>query len=74
MFDLRKGAFTENNKEMIICVINYRQIPEFLKTVKKIPNTFLYYSDVVGVRGNFALNMEDETPTNGYCGELYSLF
>lgn len=70
MFNLRKGAtiingqgaFTETDKEIIICVINYRQIPEFLKMIKKIPNTFLYYSDVVGVRGNFTFKDEDESP------------
>ncbi len=54
------GAFSEQDKEMIVCLINFRQIPEFLKRVKNIPNTFLYYSEVEGVRGNFDFNFEDE--------------
>ncbi len=57
-----QGAFTEQGKEMIVCIINYRQIPEFLKLVKGIPNTFLYYSDVTGVRGNFPFQLSDESP------------
>ncbi len=55
-----QGVFSEEDKEMLICLINYRQIPEFLKKIKGIPNTFLYYSDVVGIRGNFDFNLEDE--------------
>ncbi len=57
-----KGAFADADKEVIICIINYRQIPEFLKLVKGIPNTFLYYSDITGVRGNFAFQLSDEKP------------
>ena len=57
-----QGAFSEQDKEMIICLINYRQIPEFLKMMKKFPNTFLYYSDVEGIRGNFDFNKDDESP------------
>lgn len=57
-----QGMFSEQDKEMIVCLISYRQIPEFLKLVKDIPNTFLYYSDVTGIRGNFDFNKEDEKP------------
>ncbi len=57
-----QGAFSEEGKELIVCIINYRQIPEFLKLVKAIPNTFLYYSDIMGVRGNFAFQLSDERP------------
>jgi len=57
-----QGVFSEDNKEVIVCVVNYRQLPEFLKLVKKIPNTFLYYSDVMGVRGNFDWSFEDARP------------
>ncbi len=68
LFDLKHGAtllkcqgvFSEQDKEMLVCLISYRQIPEFLKKIKGIPNTFLYYADVVGIRGNFDFNMEDE--------------
>ncbi len=55
-----QGVFSEEDKEMLICLINYRQIPEFLKKIKGIPDTFLYYADVVGIRGNFDFNLGDE--------------
>lgn len=57
-----KGAFSDEGKEVIVCVVNYRQLPEFLKLVKKLPNIFLYYSDVIGVRGNFDWKFEDSRP------------
>jgi uncharacterized membrane-anchored protein YitT (DUF2179 family) len=57
-----QGAFSEQEKEVIVCVVSYRQLPEFLKLVKSVPNTFLYYSDVMGVRGNFDWSREDERP------------
>ncbi len=68
IFELRHGAtllkaqgvFSEEDKEMIVCLINFRQIPELMQMVKGIPNTFLYYSDVNGIRGNFDFNLEDE--------------
>ncbi len=55
-----QGGFSEEDKEMLICLINYRQIPEFLKKIKGIPDTFLYYADVVGIRGNFDFDIEEE--------------
>ncbi len=55
-----QGAFSEQDREMLVCLINYRQIPEFLKKIKEFPDTFLYYADVVGIRGNFDFNLVDE--------------
>ncbi|MBQ7340074.1 MAG: YitT family protein [Clostridia bacterium] len=55
-----KGMYTGQNSEIIISVVNVRQIPEFLNIIKKYPDTFVYYSDVSGVRGNFRWNKEDE--------------
>ena len=37
-----QGAFTEDDKEIIVCLVNYQRLPEFLKLVKKFPNVFLY--------------------------------
>lgn len=48
-----KGVFSENNKSVILCVVNYRQIPELLGIVDSFPGSFAYYSDVMGVRGKF---------------------
>ena len=68
LYDLRKGAtvmdgrglFTENGKTVIFCVVSYRQIPEFLALVAKYEGTFVYYSDVMGVRGNFDWRKDEE--------------
>ncbi len=70
IFKLRKsatvirgtGAFSDKGKEVIICLTNYRQIPELLRLIKEVPNVFLYYSDVTGVRGNFSFNPSEEKP------------
>ena len=48
-----KGMFTGEDSNMIISIVNQRQIPEFLKIINKYPKTFVYYSKVMGVRGNF---------------------
>lgn len=55
-----RGMFTEEGKSIIISVVNIRQIPEFLKLVKKYPDTFVYYTDVSGVKGNFRWRKDDE--------------
>lgn len=61
LFTLRHGAtvleshgmFTEKANYMVVTIINYRQLPELMKVIQKYKNTFVYYSEVVGVRGNF---------------------
>ena len=61
LFTLRHGAtvveshgmFTDRQNYMVITIINYRQLPELMKVIQKHPNTFVYYSEVVGVRGKF---------------------
>ncbi len=54
-----KGMFTDEQSNIIISVVNQRQIPEFLSIIKKYPNTFVYYTDVVGVSGNFRWKRDD---------------
>ena len=48
-----RGLYTDTEKSVIVCVVGYRQIPDFLRTVARYPGTFAYYSDVMGVRGSF---------------------
>lgn len=55
-----KGGYTEEGSTMLVSVINNRQIPEFLTIVKRYPNTFVYFSDVKGVQGNFRWFKDDE--------------
>ena len=67
IYDLKHGAtlvdgtgmFTGDGTSIIISVVNIRQIPEFLNIIKKYPETFVYYSDVTGVKGNFRWKKED---------------
>ena len=56
-----KGVFSDEQKSVIICVVSYRQISEFLRIVSKYPGSFVHYSDVMGVRGNFDWNKEEES-------------
>ena len=55
-----KGMFTGEQSSIIICVVNNRQIADFLNIIKKYPETFVYYSDVAGVKGNFRWLKSDE--------------
>ena len=54
-----KGMFTDEDSNMIISIVNQRQIPVFLKIINKYPKTFVYYSKVMGVRGNFRWRKSD---------------
>lgn len=54
-----KGMFTERESTVIFSVVNLRQIPDFLNILKKYPDTFVYYSEVTGVWGNFRRNKND---------------
>lgn len=55
-----KGMFTEDGSHIIFTVVNMRQIPEFLAIVKKYPDSFAYYGEVLGVNGNFRWQKDEE--------------
>ena len=55
-----KGMFTESESAVIFSVVNLRQIPEFLNILKKYPDTFVYYTEVSGVHGNFRRRQDEE--------------
>lgn len=55
-----RGMFTESESTVIFSVVNLRQIPEFLNILKKYPDTFVYYSEVTGVWGNFRRLRDEE--------------
>lgn len=48
-----RGLYTDTDKSVLVCVVDYRQIPDFLNVIAEYPNTFVYYSEVMGVRGSF---------------------
>jgi len=55
-----KGGFTNNNETIIFTVIGRRELSNYLDEISKIPDTFAYYSNVVGIRGNFRWRREDK--------------
>ena len=55
-----KGMFTDEDSSMVVSIINTRQVPEFLRLLKRYPNTFVYYTDVTGVEGNFRWHKDDK--------------
>lgn len=59
-----RGFFTGKKKTMLVCIVNYGQIPEFFSLIDRFPGTFVYYSDVMGVRGNFTWNKDSENPAD----------
>ena len=54
-----KGMYTDGESSVIISVINLRQIPDFLEIMKNHPNTFTYYGELMGVKGNFRWLKDD---------------
>ena len=48
-----RGLYSGENKKFLIVVISIRQLSDLLKILKKHPNAFVYYSDVMGVHGYF---------------------
>ncbi len=55
-----KGMYTDGESSVIISVINIKQIPDFLEIIKKYPDTFTYYGELMGVKGNFRWKKTDE--------------
>lgn len=54
-----QGMYTGGERDMIVTVINIRQLNELMQISKKYPNTFIYYGTVNGVWGNFRWNKFD---------------
>ena len=54
------GMFTGDSKKTIVTIINLRQMNDLIKISKKHPNSFIYFSEVSGVWGNFRWNKTDE--------------
>lgn len=54
-----RGMYTDGESTIVISVINIRQIPEFLEIMKKYPDTFTYYGELMGVKGNFRWRKDD---------------
>ena len=48
-----KGAYTGQNKEILLCIINVSQITELTKIVEQFPDSFVIISQATKVMGNF---------------------
>lgn len=48
-----RGVFLNEDKEIILCLVHYRQVASFLEKLSNYPNLFVSYSEVLGIRGNF---------------------
>ena len=55
-----RGMFTGEDNSTIISVVNVGQISELFNLMKKYPDTFVYYTEVHGVRGNFRWLKDEE--------------
>jgi len=53
------GMYTGENKAMIVTIINIHQMDELIKLSRKYDSSFVYFSDVSGVWGNFRWNKSD---------------
>lgn len=51
--------YTDEERKMIVSIINYGQLNNLMKIVKKYPDTFISYGNVDGVYGNFRWNTFD---------------
>ena len=58
-----KGMYSGDGNYMVVSVLNARDIPEFMQTMKKHPDTFVYFSDGVRVQGDFHFGKDDEQAT-----------
>jgi uncharacterized membrane-anchored protein YitT (DUF2179 family) len=54
-----QGMFTGENKKMIVTLINIHQMDDLIKLSRKYTNSFVYFSEVNGVWGNFRWNKSD---------------
>ena len=59
-----KGVYSNNEKSVLIAVINYYQVAEFLSIISRQNNTFAYYVDVMGVKGNFDWVKQNQDENN----------
>jgi uncharacterized membrane-anchored protein YitT (DUF2179 family) len=53
-----QGMYSKEKNFMVVSVMNSRDIPEFMNTMKKHPDTFVYFSDGVRVQGEFHFTEE----------------
>ena len=48
-----RGAYTDNRRYILICIVNKREIGEMMKIIKSHPDVFASFEKVNEVFGNF---------------------
>lgn len=61
-----EGMYTGDEYSMVITVINGRDIGAFMSSMKKHPDTFIYFSDGVKVQGQFHFGDKINTHHSAY--------
>lgn len=54
-----EGMFTGDKKKTVVTIINIRQMDDLIKLARKHPDSFIYFSEVNGVWGNFRWKKTD---------------
>ena len=54
-----QGMYSGEDNYMVISVMNSSEIPSFMDTMKKFPNSFVYFSGGVRVQGDYHFKDED---------------
>ena len=47
------GGFTHNDKKLLICIVNKREIVQVQKIIQQFPTSFAYLTSVKETMGNF---------------------
>lgn len=55
-----QGMYTNTENSLVFTIINRRQIPQLIAISKRHPDTFMYYTEVLGVYGKFRKHKDDE--------------
>lgn len=55
-----KGMYSNDDYYMVITVLNSRNMSEFMNTMKKHPETFIYITDGIRVQGDFHFGDSDK--------------
>lgn len=54
-----QGMYTGEANYTVHCVMNVRELPQFMNTMKKYPEAFVYFSDGVRIQGDYHFREEE---------------
>jgi len=53
------GMYSGEENYMVHCVMNVRELPRFMNTMKQYPEAFIYFSDGVRIQGDYHFREEE---------------